>query len=81
MAPEEERSLADQWVDELVPEELDWVGLVRRYPIASVLVAAAGGFYIGRSRGGAILEALGDLVTGTLDQTADRFLDLAGGDE
>jgi hypothetical protein len=73
------RALADRWVDELVPEDLDWVELVKRYPVASILVAAAGGFYIGRNHGSAIFGAVGDLITGSLDATADRFVDFAVG--
>ena len=51
--------MADQFVDEVAPEELDWRELVRRYPVASLAVAALGGFVLGRSRGRAIVAALG----------------------
>jgi len=50
---------ADQWVDEVAPDDLDWRQLVRRYPIAALAVAALGGFVLGRERGRAIVSALG----------------------
>lgn len=45
-------------VDELVPEELDWERLVRTYPIPALVLAAIGGFLIGRARGAAVVGAL-----------------------
>lgn len=50
---------ADELVDEIAPEDLDWRELVRRYPMPALAVAALGGFVLGRSRGWAIVEALG----------------------
>lgn len=50
---------ADQWVDEVAPEDLDWRRLVQRYPIAALAVAALGGYVLGRKRGRAIVSALG----------------------
>ena len=34
---------ADQLIDELMPEELDWRRVVTSYPVASLAVAAVGG--------------------------------------
>jgi hypothetical protein len=45
-------------VDELTPEGLDWERLVRAYPIPALLLAAAGGFLLGRTRGPEILAAV-----------------------
>ena len=45
-------------VEELLPESFDWEGLVRKYPIPALLLAAAGGFALGRHRGGPVLGAL-----------------------
>jgi hypothetical protein len=44
--------------DELLPEKLDWEGIVREYPLPAVAVAALGGFLLGRSHGPAILAAI-----------------------
>ena len=51
-------SVADRWVDELVPEDLDWRRLVRRYPMASVAVATTAGFLLGRNHGAALVAAV-----------------------
>ena len=53
------RSQVDELLDELVPPDLDWRRVVTRYPIPSLLVAAAAGYFLGRSRRGvAVAEAL-----------------------
>ncbi len=49
---------ADGVVDELMPGDFDWQGMVRKYPIASLAVAAFGGYILGRSRGKHVLAAL-----------------------
>jgi hypothetical protein len=52
-------SQVDELLDELVPPDLDWRRVVTRYPIPSLLVAAAAGYLLGRSRRGvAVAEAL-----------------------
>ena len=66
-------SLVDRWIDEVIPPELDWKEMVRSYPVAAVLVVAAGGFYLGAVHGRRIVEALGDLVTQRVEDTADRL--------
>ena len=48
----------DEVVDEILPAELEWQRLVRRYPIAAITIAAIGGYVLGRSRGEEILAAL-----------------------
>lgn len=62
----DERSLADELLDDLMPPELDWKGVVRRHPIPAVLVAAAAGYWLGRSRRS---QALIDALTGALAAT------------
>lgn len=51
-------SAAYDLVDDLAPEGLDWERLVRAYPIPALLLAAAGGFLLGRTRGPEILAAV-----------------------
>ena len=58
-----ERSQVDVLLDELVPPDLDWRRIVRRYPIPALLVAGAAGYWLGRSKKGtAIAEALASAV-------------------
>lgn len=53
-----ERNLPERWIDELLPEDLDWEDLVRAYPVPCLLAATAFGFVVGRRHGPALLEAL-----------------------
>jgi hypothetical protein len=71
--PARAHSLVDRWIDEVVPQELDWKELVRAYPIPAVLAVAAGGFYLGAVHGRRIVETLGDLVTQRVEDTAERL--------
>jgi hypothetical protein len=62
-AEREERSLADELLDDLLPPEFDWRGVVRRHPLPAVAVAAATGYWLGASRRSA---ALVDALAGVL---------------
>ena len=66
-----ERSFSEELLDALLPEELDWQRLVSTYPLTSLLVAAAGGYWLGRKSGAAILEAVSKSAT-------ERVTDLVG---
>lgn len=57
---DDESSFADELVDDLLPTEFDWRRVVRRYPLPSLLIAALGGYLLGRSRGQELVEALGE---------------------
>lgn len=74
-----ERSFEQQLIDELVPDEMDWEDLVRSYPASSLLVAALGGYFIGRRSGRAIVAAFSesavDRVTGLVNELLDRDLE------
>jgi hypothetical protein len=52
-------SAADQLVSDLLPENLDWERLVRSYPLPALGLAALGGYWLGRTRGSAVVAALG----------------------
>lgn len=60
---EEERTLADELLDDLLPPEFDWRGVVRRHPIPALLVALAGGYWLGHTKGREIVGALSDLAS------------------
>ena len=69
---------ADEVMDEVLPTELDWQRLVRRYPIASITIAAIGGYVLGRNRGEEIVAALSnhaaELVTGQVNTVLGRHI-------
>lgn len=65
---------ADQLLDELMPEELDWQRLVRAYPLAALSIAAVGGFFLGRSRGRTIVVALSAFAADSLTENVNTFI-------
>ena len=73
---EVERTFEQQFVDELMPEEMDWEDVVSTYPLFSLAVAAVAGFVIGRRSGRMIMSALSDSaverVTGMVDQLLQK---------
>jgi hypothetical protein len=70
-------SLADELIDDLVPPEIDWRGVVRRHPLPVLAAAAAVGFWLGRSRrGAAVVEAIaGAVAAGMVARVGDFGLD------
>ncbi|KAB2962486.1 MAG: hypothetical protein F9K18_09750 [Thermoanaerobaculia bacterium] len=78
--PAGEPSLADELLDDLMPPEVDWRGVVRRHPIPALLVAAAAGYWLGSSRKSrALVEALtGAVAAGVVTRVAGLELDGEG---
>jgi hypothetical protein len=74
MATVAQRSMVDEMLDEILPEQLDWERLVRSYPVPALLAAAAGGFVLAYTRGPGIITALSALAT---SQIADAVKDAA----
>lgn len=54
-----DRPTADRVIDEALPEGVEWERLVRGYPLPSLALAAAGGFWLAVRHGGAVLAAVG----------------------
>ena len=67
-------TLADELLDEILPDELDWQGLVRSYPKTSVLVAVLGGYYVGFNKGRALFDGLAELAGDTVSRAVNEFL-------
>jgi hypothetical protein len=78
---EDERSLADELIDDLLPPEFDWRGVVRRHPVPSLLVAAAGGYLLARSRGPKLVTALAELVALQVGGRVSERLGALGDDD
>jgi hypothetical protein len=75
MELQERESIVEELLDELVPEGLDWQRLVVRYPIPSLLVAAVGGFYVGRRHGPEILKALSGIAAAEVSRNVSHLFD------
>ncbi len=64
---------------DFVPRDFDWrsgaMDVVRKYPIPSVVAAAALGFWIGRNRGKAIAAAAAGLATNLVMRELNRVFD------
>jgi len=74
----ERESFVEELVDELVPEGLDWERMVVRYPIPALLVAAVGGFYVGRRHGPEILKAVSGIAAAEVSRNVGHLLDFEG---
>jgi D-serine deaminase-like pyridoxal phosphate-dependent protein len=68
----------DDLLDELVPGELDWRRLVQSYPLPALLLAAAGGFWLGRTRGPQVLTAVTGFASAEIAKGVTQLMDQAG---
>lgn len=64
----------DRFLDQMVAEELDWRRWVTSYPKSSLVVAAIGGFVLGRVRGREIVASLGSYAADTLTEGINEYL-------
>jgi len=69
-----EPAFSDQLLDELLPEDLEWREVVRAYPLSSLVVAAVGGYFIGRRSGQLIVEAFSRAANDRVVRVADGLL-------
>ncbi len=58
-----QQSIAGRFLDDLLPQELEWERLVRSYPLAALVVAGVAGYLLGARSGGPILAAVGATAT------------------
>ncbi|HVR99699.1 MAG TPA: hypothetical protein VMW27_23950 [Thermoanaerobaculia bacterium] len=67
-------SIESNLLHEILPEELDWERLVVRYPIPALLLAAVGGFLLGRSHGPGLLTALSSYAAAEMSKNVGQIL-------
>jgi hypothetical protein len=61
--PERDAGIASRFLDDLLPEELEWERVVRSYPITALVVAGVAGYLLGVRSGAPILAAVGETAT------------------
>ena len=74
MEDEAKTSVADELIDDLLPENLDWRELVCSYPLPALILSGLAGFFLGRRHGAAILEALSDFASREVDRNVSALL-------
>ena len=67
--------IVEELIDDILPERLDWRRLVRDHPIPSLLVVAAGGYYLGRKHGSAVLASLSGIAATEVGKRVSLFTD------
>ena len=65
---------ADDLIDELMPAGFDWERLVRAYPIPALILAALGGFMLGRQRGPVVVSALSSFAASQVTHGVNSLL-------
>ena len=72
---QERESIVEELIDELVPEGLDWERLVVTYPIPALLLAAAGGFLLGRRHGPEIIAAVSGFAAAEVSRNVEQLFE------
>lgn len=70
----ERESVVEELIDEIVPEGLDWERLVVSYPIPALLLAAVGGFLLGRSHGPEIVSAVSGFAAAEVSRNVSQII-------
>ncbi len=68
-----DRSFADELLDEILPDSLDWERLVRRYPLPALALAAVGGFLLGRRHGPAVIAAVSSFAAAEMSKNVSHL--------
>jgi hypothetical protein len=76
---EERDSVVDELIDEIVPEGLDWERLVVTYPIPALLIAAFGGYLLGRRHGPEIVAAVSGFAAAEVSRNVEQLLSREAG--
>ena len=74
LVPPVRPSMADEVLDDLLPERLDWQGLVRKYPLPALAIAALGGYWLGRHKGQVVMAALSAFAATAVAEQVNEML-------
>jgi hypothetical protein len=67
-------TVVHDFLDQVLPEDLDWEDLVRSYPVPALAVAALGGFLVGRAYGPAIVGAVSSFAAAEVAKNVSSLL-------
>lgn len=73
MEGEERASYADEVLDDVLPEELDWRHMVRSYPLPVLFLSGIGGFFLGSRHGNEIISAMSNFASREIDRNISKF--------
>jgi len=65
---------ADELIDQLIPQRVDWRRLVRDHPWPAIGIAAVGGYILGRTRGKSVVAALSAFAAGAVADGVNEAL-------
>jgi hypothetical protein len=71
-------SVVDDFLDEMLPESVDWRHLVDKYPLACVAAAAFAGFWLARTKREMILAAAGSYLAASVGEAVEEIGERAG---
>ncbi|HYU33606.1 MAG TPA: hypothetical protein VEW48_15745 [Thermoanaerobaculia bacterium] len=67
-------STIDDFLDEVLPEELEWKRMVRSYPLSAVALAAVGGFLLGIFHGPGVVAAVSSYLGAQISRNVSQVL-------
>ncbi len=70
----QDRGFPEEVLDEILPDDFEWEEMVVRYPTASLAVATAVGYFVGRRHGTEIITALSTFLSSRVEGAVDQFL-------
>ena len=76
---QERESMIDELIDEIVPDGFDWERLVVNYPIPALLLAALGGFLVGRRHGTDIIAAISGFAAAEVSRNVEQLFSWEAG--
>lgn len=67
-------AIVHDFLDDLLPEGLEWEELVRAYPVPVLALAGLGGYLVGRSHGPALIKAVSSFAAAEVAKNVGAML-------
>ena len=72
---DESQGFVDQVLDDILPDNFDWRGMVVEYPLTAMALSVAGGFWLGRNHGLEVLSGLKGYAMNEVSRNFSNFMD------